>query len=153
MSTRLLRRSVRATAGLRQGMSPPSASRQGMNPPKYAAAAAPASARGVGDAAHRLDDKFHAAEFTRSTPDVGAIGCVSRVTKSALTPDCSRHRFAPPIAGWDQGTMTALVHRMRSFHAAHFRAADATDGLESPHFSVFEKCSDTGLLPARFHER
>jgi hypothetical protein len=42
----------------------------------------------LGGEAHGLDDNFHAAEFTRSTPDVGAIPCVSGVTKSALTPVC-----------------------------------------------------------------
>ena len=35
-----------------------------------------------------LNDNFHAAEFTWSTPDVGAIPRVSGVTKSALTPVC-----------------------------------------------------------------
>ena len=39
--------------------------------------------------AHGFDDKFHAAEFTWPTPEVGATRCVSRVTKSALTPACS----------------------------------------------------------------
>ena len=46
--------------------------------------------------AHRLDDNFHAAAFTRSTPDVGAIRCVSGVTKSALTPDCSTRSTLTP---------------------------------------------------------
>ena len=44
-----------------------------------------------------LDDNFRAAGFTLSTPDVGAICCVSGVTKSALTPDCSLRLLAGPV--------------------------------------------------------